>query len=273
MNSLRKAAVIGLNGLAAAALIAVTLAFRKGLLTTPPKRGFFCGHSTIRYDVVEEVISTNVLLFGGCITVFVVIVAVDALQRRPKKFFPWILRPLKTFAAFLLGLCTTALFVEVGKASSGVLRPNFMAVCQPDVDCSNPNEYHTDYICEGVDSTDDEEDLRKSFPSGHAAVVCFMAAFLCLHLHPADFGGASLVRSLIQVSAAAFAWFASLSRVSENVHHVSDVVVGAAIGVAIAVWTHRGLDDKDEVQQTPKTNDEDKTPFEMNCKAKDVVVD
>jgi hypothetical protein len=37
------------------------------------------------------------------------------------------------------------------KVSVGMLRPNFLAVCQPNISCSSPEEfgvYHTDYVCQ-----------------------------------------------------------------------------------------------------------------------------
>ena len=41
----------------------------------------------------------------------------------------------RSFLLFVFGLCATVFLTEVGKISSGVLRPNFMDLCRPNVTC------------------------------------------------------------------------------------------------------------------------------------------
>lgn len=249
---LKNAANFAVNAALVVALVAVTLAFRKGVVSTP-KRGFFCADPSIRYNVVPEAISTNVLLASGTFAAFVLILVLEAAaveaaktgdEKKNRRLLRWLIASAKNFAAYLLGLCSTALIVEVGKCSTGVLRPNFMAVCRPNITCQDdPFAYHVDdFYCAGlVDSDpDEEEDLRKSFPSGHAAVVSFMAAFMCLRLRRrAELFRRHffLAKPFLQIALIAFAWFASLTRVADNVHHVSDVVVGVVLGVSVAVWS------------------------------------
>lgn len=62
-----------------------------------------------------------------------------------------------------------------------------------------------------------------SFPSGHAARA-FMIAFLCLILGPAWLAAILLL----------WAPLVTLSRVLMGVHYISDVIVGALIGIAFA---------------------------------------
>lgn len=151
---------------------------------------------------------------------------------------------------YLLGLSVTVLLVEAGKIWSGVLRPNFWALCQPNVNCSigDPYRFHTDYRCgrfagESADEDNDAEhdDSRKSFPSGHAAVVAYIATFISCFLHHRRrcFLGEHLfmLRPFLQTLCISVAWVTSLTRVSDHVHHVSDVIVGLILGVVIAVWT------------------------------------
>ena len=57
-------------------------------------------------------------------------------------------------------------------------------MCVPNVTCSWPEDrgdYHSSFSCSGA-TAEEEADARKSFPSGHAAVVAYMAAFACLFL-------------------------------------------------------------------------------------------
>jgi phosphatidate phosphatase len=51
----------------------------------------------------------------------------------------------------LFGVVATSVLTDVMKVSIGGLRPNFIAICQPNVTCATPEEfgvYHTDYVCQ-----------------------------------------------------------------------------------------------------------------------------
>ena len=204
--------------------------------------------NSIRMPLKEESVSTGIVIGVGSITLFIVAAWTEYFQSPPSnrrlswsckiKVSGWLVSTVRSFFAFLLGLCVTALLVELGKISSGVLRPNFISVCQPNVTCQgeDPNKFHTDYECLG---DGDPEDSRKSFPSGHAAAVAYMAFFICFYVHrrPRAFERCCyLVRPTVQLIAASLAWVTSLSRVSDYVHHMSDVTVGFVLGLSIAAW-------------------------------------
>ena len=60
--------------------------------------------------------------------------------------------------------------------------------------------YHELFFYQG--SAEDEADARKSFPSGHASVVCFVAAFVAVYLQRRSSAAVStvfLLRPIIQV--------------------------------------------------------------------------
>ena len=60
--------------------------------------------------------------------------------------------------------------------------------------------YYNEYVCTGP--ADDEADARKSFPSGHASVVCFVASFVAVYLQRRSSAAVSavfLLRPIIQV--------------------------------------------------------------------------
>jgi len=65
-----------------------------------------------------------------------------------------------------------------------------------------------------------------------------MAAFACVYAQrrPAALTRPATLRPSLQVAAVCVAWVTSLSRVADRVHHVGDVLVGAAIGLIAAVW-------------------------------------
>ena len=118
---------------------------------------------------------------------------------------------------FLWGVGVGHLVCYVLKSSFGHLRPNFWAVCRPNVTCSDPLIYQEDYTCtvrkqtnclynskhangtrnkitsrglhdkciylclQGADSRL-EARSRQAFPSGHATFAGFSAVFLVVYL-------------------------------------------------------------------------------------------
>jgi hypothetical protein len=55
---------------------------------------------------------------------------------------------------FLWGVVATSVLTDVIKVSVGMLRPNFLAICNPNITCTNSEEfgiYHTDYVCQVQD--------------------------------------------------------------------------------------------------------------------------
>jgi phosphatidate phosphatase len=109
----------------------------------------------------------------------------------------------RSFLTFLFGLCSTVFLTELGKISSGVLRPNFIDLCRPNVTCGGSGDItqhaHDSYVCQG--HPDAESDGRKSFPSGHASVVSFVAVFAAVYLQQRPSRSSSavlLLRPVIQ---------------------------------------------------------------------------
>lgn len=276
-------AVVG-NSSIVILLVAITLALRKGIIGNVTKVGFFCGDPSIQYPIKKESISTSVLLMVGVISALVLTLLTEFLRvkRSPQKqsvcglsLPKWVIRGLIGFGMFLFGLCVTALIVDLGKVSSGVLRPNFLAMCQPNVTCANedPHTFQTSYQCTASqDGTC--PDCSKSFPSGHAAVVAFMAFYISLFLQtrPEAFHLCYLLRPLVQIISFCLAWWTSLTRISDHVHHVSDVVVGFALGIVVAVWSCRFVTEWDQLDSTGLSHEHLALQDDINLKTKDTVV-
>ena len=135
-----------------------------------------------------------------------------------------------------------ALVTDAMKLTFGRLRPDFRERWLRAA-CSGVTQAPAELDCTGVDDAFvvDREfllDGMRSFPSGHASTSFAAATFLALTL-----GGEHLWSSHAQEWARPFAGLAlggllagagyiSASRVSDNRHHLEDVVVGGAIGVA-----------------------------------------
>ncbi|XP_067003181.1 phospholipid phosphatase 1 isoform X3 [Anabrus simplex] len=162
------------------------------LYATPFRRGFFCDDDSIRFPHKQNTIPSalvGVAALGLPIIVItmseLVVYRIDPERRRSKTFFKWavplwIRRWCHAVSVFLFGAAVTKLLVDSAKYTLGRLRPHFLNVCLPDVDCNKPDITQHDYIdnyeCTGSDM-ELIKDARMSFPSGHAALAFYSATF------------------------------------------------------------------------------------------------
>jgi len=86
---------------------------------------------------------------------------------------------------FLFGAFASQTLTDISKYSIGRLRPHFIDVCQPNINCksdSNLNKYITEYECEkaewGQDQIDMIRDARLCFMSGHSSFAAYSMVYL-----------------------------------------------------------------------------------------------
>ncbi|KAJ1342701.1 hypothetical protein BSLG_002798 [Batrachochytrium salamandrivorans] len=158
---------------------------------------------------------------------------------------------------FLRGFATcillTTLFTDTLKIWYGRLRPDFVARCLWSTATNG---------CTGNPHIIDEG--RRSFPSGHAssafAGLFYFSLWLawltgsiftltnttCRHspfIHNIRIFGAwvnvrlTAIGAILPISALFLATYISVTRIQQRVHHPSDVVFGAAIGIVFAIWS------------------------------------
>lgn len=162
---------------------------------------------------------------------------------------PWMLQVLGSFTigprrdchatmcSFLFGMSLNLLATEVLKLYVGYLRPIFYDLCQPDEDFET---------C----TAETSDSKRKSFPSGHASTsFCGLLLFslyirkrLGMERWRKDPSAYSVYRarawSIVSLLPLALALFIASSRIVDNKHFPADVVGGALLGGATAVFAH-----------------------------------
>lgn len=165
-----------------------------------------------------------------------------------KKYVPYHVTIL--FVLFMYGTGITLFVTNVGKYSVGRLRPHFLSVCQPNwpaLNCTdetgNKNIFYGSDVCQ----TDDIKrftDSRLSFPSGHASFSAFVATFLVFFLETqVDYRNEEiLLKYLSQIFLGILASCIGLSRITDYMHHPSDVIAGFIIGVVIGLAMHYSLE-------------------------------
>ncbi|XP_063706374.1 putative phosphatidate phosphatase [Culicoides brevitarsis] len=190
------------------------------------RTGFFCNDNSIRYPYVKSRISQGNIAAQSLLVAPVILIFSEILiQFRNKRQWSVIYaRITKYFHGFFI--CMS--FTYVPKLFRGTLRPHFMDVCVPNVDCSAPENqlrFIEDYECTGENNS---IDVFMSFPSVHSAAASFIAIYLIFY-----FGTRVKqikVRLCLQFLLLIYAYSIGLSRIAEHYHHTSDVIAGAAIG-------------------------------------------
>jgi phosphatidate phosphatase len=204
--------------------------------------GFFLGDFDIAYTLRPSTVPSWALLV---IALLVPLLAVAFAAPLPRWTAFW-----RVARIALLGAFATALVTDTAKNASGRLRPYFLVACDLDVSRlpSPSNASHIpqmllgEDVCRGQQAEMDE--ARRSFPSGHASLSFYGAGFVAFlltraHRHEARWNSAdgrdcTLPRALLQTLCFILAAFVAASRIADHKHHISDVLVGAALGSVFA---------------------------------------
>uniref|UniRef100_A0A7E4VTC7 AcidPPc domain-containing protein n=1 Tax=Panagrellus redivivus TaxID=6233 RepID=A0A7E4VTC7_PANRE len=126
--------------------------------------------------------------------------------------------------------------IELLKCAVGRLRPNFFAMCQPDVSsCGlDPDAFISSFECT-ANPAKRARNAQMSFPSGHAAAavlpVLFFMYFLRRVSNQSQIGFRRIFQILVIVFFGVFAVYCCATRVWDNWHFISDVGGGIVLGL------------------------------------------
>ncbi|XP_032140685.1 phospholipid phosphatase 2-like [Sapajus apella] len=127
-------------------LLVASLPFAVLLLVNAPyKRGFYCGDDSVRYPYRPDTI-THGLMARVTITATIILVSAgeaylvhaDRLYSR-SNFNNYVAAVCKVLGTFLFGAAVSQFLTDLAKYTFGCLRPNFLAICDPEwgrVNCS-----------------------------------------------------------------------------------------------------------------------------------------
>ncbi|KAK3925438.1 Putative phosphatidate phosphatase [Frankliniella fusca] len=222
------------------------------LFGQPYERGFFCNDESIMLPFRESTISNAMLLVVGLILPILLIIVNEFYSDQSTaghvdQFFvgraipPWVCNSYKVIGVFGFGAASSQLTTDIAKYTIGRLRPHFISVCQPSIDCTlieNQHKYFESFECTANIGSPKLKEARLSFPSGHSSLSAYAMLFLVFYIQSRiTFKGSKLLRHAIQYSCLMFSWFCALSRISNYWHHWSDVLSGLFIGGIVAILT------------------------------------
>jgi len=173
------------------------------------------------------------------------------------------------------------IFVDTSKYAIGRHRPNFYRSCEPRIakytssnGAKELHECHTlgqetkfnyivDYECTTKNSGFFDKDIHLSFMSGHAATMMFVAIYVSIILvqrlrKHLDTTMGRVVVGLCIILLVDLAFFVGYTRISDYMHHPTDVITGYLFGIVVAVFVKLFIDrskclTKDEVEKKPQT--------------------
>uniref|UniRef100_A0A3B3TZH9 Phospholipid phosphatase 2 n=1 Tax=Poecilia latipinna TaxID=48699 RepID=A0A3B3TZH9_9TELE len=204
----------------------------------PYLRGIHCDDESIRYPYRKDTISHGTMAAITIACSMVIITTGEAYLVHTKRlrsnstFNQYLSALYKVVGTFLFGAAVSQSLTDLAKFTIGRPRPNFLSVCAP-TSCSG---YVVNINCTG--SPLNVTESRLSFYSGHSAFGMYCMLFLSLYVQARMQGKwTRLVRPTIQFFLVAFSLYVGYTRVSDNKHHWSDVLVGLLQGALIAVLT------------------------------------
>uniref|UniRef100_A0A5S6QTQ2 AcidPPc domain-containing protein n=1 Tax=Trichuris muris TaxID=70415 RepID=A0A5S6QTQ2_TRIMR len=218
--------------------------FFNGLFPTRD-RPFRCDDPAIMKPFKTNTISVRFLLsvcLGFPLLLSVAMESLAQLSSKTRRYSGWLKRILASVTyisvEYLIGFLADVIVMLIGKSYFGVLRPHFLAVCQPDVDedeCSG--KVLTVKSCTQK-SHRLLESARHSFPSGHSSAAVYSFMFLVFYLNKRKRQARSrfVARLCDFILAVYFVWAAvcCVSRVTDNWHHWTDVLGGCVEGLVIS---------------------------------------
>ncbi|CEM22057.1 unnamed protein product [Vitrella brassicaformis CCMP3155] len=200
------------------------------------KRSFFKGDTSISSPMKSGEIVPAWTLAAIVAATLVLLLCLDLFWLRLRPRVAW----SRQLYGSTLGLFVLGIAVDLTKKMVGRLRPDFISRCQPKYAPYQPQDFYPGYqvgVCKGDERTILQG--RLSFPSGHAACSFYAMGLLVLYLrHHWPPKKAPALHQLCNIAAALVAITVSVSRVTDNRHHLSDVAVGAAAGLIAAHYFH-----------------------------------
>jgi phosphatidate phosphatase len=202
--------------------------------STPFVRGFDCDDSSITRPYQQLTVNLATIILFSTIIPCTIIFLTETLrfEREP--------RPrLKKFAFTSILNLTLTIFC---KFTVGRLRPHFMSICRPNVNCTalkiQGSSYvlNEDYECLNTNRREVSQ-ARQSFFSGHASISMNAAIYTIVYIQ--NNYPKSLLKSLIQFAVLLTGLYPGITQVNNYWHHYDDVLTGYLCGVTCALLNYQ----------------------------------
>ncbi|CAH0724196.1 unnamed protein product, partial [Brenthis ino] len=244
------------------------------------KNGFHCNDPALSYpfrgDTVSMVVIMSTVILLPFVIIFITeIVLFDPAYSARTKLDYASRRTAVLYRNYVFGIFFNLGIVEVMKAITGIPRPTFFDICEPDAaKTCNGSEYVSTFECTSTRFPKwYQSDSYHSFPSGHTSLSVYCGLFLAWYLQRRAFSWQNRIVFLVpivQLLCLAYAAICSLTRITDRRHHWWDVLTGAFIGLATSLYAVLVIS-KNFNQKSKST--EDKTMTESQHTVRTLVFD
>lgn len=149
-----------------------------------------------------------------------------------------LMRSLCWFKNYFLSFISLIIVMAAIKNTSSVQRPFFLDICKPDlaVNCTTGTFLSADYKCTNTEASDFMiSETTRSFPSGHVVYVVYASCVFMWYLQR-RISKFPLVLTLTHLLCLLWMAYCSVTRVTDNWHHVSDVIGSAVISLPFVLF-------------------------------------
>ncbi|XP_055345757.1 phospholipid phosphatase 2-like [Paramacrobiotus metropolitanus] len=224
------------------------------------KRGFFCNDPDIQLPYKDDTVPFSILAMTGVLVPVLVVFCGEffrfTLSKSPYndyetryellglKIPPFLSSAIRINALYAYGALICVSITDITKYAVGRLRPHFISVCDPDfsriIGYPGNCTYVEEPYCRAASSTDPViisrfADSRLSFLSGHSSFSFYCAFFVIFYLETRlKWMSMRFFKAFLQFAVFLAALLCSMSRVSDNKHHPTDVMAGSALGIVVS---------------------------------------
>jgi len=239
-------------------LLIITVISNK--LAIPFVRGFSCSDTNIKLPFKPNTIPTYAVVILSLLVPLIwmyitefskrsyfkrypkppSVTKVELYGRRVVNVHPFTRNLYILTVVFVFGYISTWVLTEIAKNFVGRLRPHFLMVCEPNLNCTDlvlsgqAYNYQNTFTCQNRDEKHVRE-ARRSFFSGHASSMFYGMSWLIMYIHVSwSWRHLGILGNLFQTGFAVLAFYVGYSRISDFQHHWQDVLVGGLVGALIA---------------------------------------
>ncbi|GJQ66415.1 hypothetical protein Trydic_g4429 [Trypoxylus dichotomus] len=219
-------------------IVGLALAFIEFDVIPSPRIGYYCKDPSLSYPFTGDTISAVTLVAGSFLAPLIVLVLLEFRKDDQKRSLRLIWRWYKEM---LVGIIGTLMITEVMKVIVGEHRPHFISTCMPDTEeICQKGEFVKEYSCTNTYySFYTVGDSSRSFPSGHTSISVFASIFCAslLHYRYKSRKLGEFFKPFFMVVLLSWGPLCGLTRITDRRHHWWDVLAGAIVGIAGAIYT------------------------------------
>lgn len=211
---------------------------------TVPKiqRGFFCGDQSISFPFKKSTVRgiwLHINFYGIPLVIWIFELLSTQSSSLRKRFIKSSSLALKWFSFYFFTFISLIILMATVKNLSGVHRPFFLDLCKPDLaeNCTQGTFINSNFTCTNKNvSAYLLSESTRSFPSGHVVSVVYACLFFMWYIQM-RFNKNLLLITFVHLICLLWMAVCCVTRITDNWHHVSDVIGAILITIPFVIYS------------------------------------